>query len=68
MVANLDTIIKGASTFRAYLPDDMTHCIVPYDEFYTTEVGGVKLTDWLSDMIADKPVKNVRCNKCVPAQ
>ena len=68
MVANMDSIIKDAKTFRAYLPDDKTHCIVPYDEFYTTEVGGVKLTDWLFDMLADKPIKNVRCSKCVPAK
>lgn len=66
MVKSMDDLIKGATSFRAYVAPGKKHCIIPYDEFYTVSVGGTKLVDWLADMVAGKPVKSVRCASCTP--
>lgn len=67
MVASVDTIIKQAPTFRAFMLDGKKHCILPYKELYTYSVNGVKLVDWLTDMVNDKPIQTQRCATCVPA-
>ena len=66
MVQSVDSIIKAAPTFRAFMPDGKKHCIIPYAELYTYEVNGVKLIDWLTDWVNDKAVSNQRCKTCVP--
>lgn len=66
MVSSIDTIIKGASTFRAFLAEGNKHCIIPYPELYTVQVDGTKLIDWLRDLVDDKPVSTLRCAACVP--
>jgi hypothetical protein len=66
LLSSIDSIIKRAPTFRAYLAPGTKHCIIPYDEFYTVSVGGTKLVDWLADLVAGKPVKTLRCPTCLP--
>ena len=66
MTKSMDGIIKAAPTFRAFMPEGTKHCIIPYAELYTYSVNGVKLIDWLTDWINDKPAKSQRCKTCVP--
>lgn len=67
MIASVDSIIKTAPGFRAFLDEGDKHCIIPYKELYTAEVNGKKLVDWLQDMVDDKPIQNERCATCVPS-
>lgn len=67
MKANVKEIETASPSFRAFLPDGTQHCILPYDNFYTMEAGGTKLTDWLAAAVGDKPVENASCpNGCAP--
>ena len=66
MVSSIDTIMSDAPSFRAYLAEGKQHCIIPFKEFYTTQVKGKKLVDWLADMVDDQPVQSQRCTACVP--
>jgi len=66
MKDSIDAIIKGAKSFRAFLTSGNSHCIIPYDELYTAESNGIKLIDWLTDMVNDKPIQSQRCSLCVP--
>ena len=40
------------------------HTLVRDDGFYTMEVGGVGLTDWVSDVVAGEDVADVHCEEC----
>ncbi len=62
MQANLAEISASAPGFRYYLAPDYKHCILPYPELYTVEVGGTKLVDWISSVVNDEPVEDISCN------
>ena len=64
MKASIATIQGAAPNFRAYLAGGEQHCIIPAPNFYASEANGVKLTEWLSSIAADKPVDNVSCSEC----
>jgi Pectinacetylesterase len=66
MKANVKATAEGAPNFRAYTAEGEQHCILPFDNFYTVETGGTKLTTWLSDMVNDRPVANASCEGCAP--
>ena len=66
MLASVDQIISDAPTFRAFVTEGTEHCVIPYDRFYTTEVNGKRLVDWLGELVAGKPVETQRCAACVP--
>jgi hypothetical protein len=34
------------------------------DAFYTETVAGVKLVDWVTDLVEGTPVTDVRCTDC----
>lgn len=65
MKANVAAASKSPN-FRAFLPEGEQHCILPYDNFYSVEAGGKKLTEWISDMINDRPVATEACPGCAP--
>ena len=46
--------------FASYIAQGEQHCIIPYSNFYDAQVGDVRLTDWLRDML-DGPVASVSC-------
>lgn len=60
-----ETRIEAAGVDQASFtaPGD-EHTLVRSDEFYTMEVGGVSLVDWVAAMIAGEPVDDVRCEVC----
>lgn len=66
MKASVKTIEGTSPGFHAFLAEGEQHCILPYNNFYTVEAGGKKLTQWLSDMVNDKPVTSAYCEGCSP--
>jgi hypothetical protein len=60
----MKAIKDAAPTFRDYIAPDSKHCILPYDEFYSVEVGGKKLVDVVTDYVGDKAIDNVECTDC----
>ncbi|CAN5859350.1 pectin acetylesterase-family hydrolase [soil metagenome] len=61
MQASLATIRAGASNFTSFTddlkkagdpPNATQHCAIIYDDLYTAEQGGVKLTDWLTTLLS----------------
>ena len=61
MQANLAAIEAGAPSFRDYTAADYQHCIIGESDFYTREVNGVLVKDWIADIVNDKPVEDVSC-------
>jgi hypothetical protein len=61
MEASIAEIEERALNFDSFLAPGEQHCILPYDNFYTVESNGVKLTDWLKDKIEGKAISSVVC-------
>lgn len=61
MNENVGEIAGTTPNFASYLAGGDEHCILPRDEFHTVESGGVKLVDWLGEMVAGKPPADVVC-------
>ena len=64
LAAHLSSIHAAAPNFRSYTPSGDLHCILPRPQFYTTEVDGLKLTDWVQALADGKPVTSVKCETC----
>jgi hypothetical protein len=48
----------------SYIAPGNDHGALQYKSFYTEEVNGQKLLDWVTKLIEDKPVADVHCHKC----
>jgi len=68
MLESMENIKKSAPNFRSYVAPGKKHCIIPYPEFYKVTSNGVRLVDWIKNMIDGKEVKNVKCKEenCAP--
>ncbi|HEU4537676.1 MAG TPA: pectin acetylesterase-family hydrolase, partial [Polyangiaceae bacterium] len=66
MKANVGATQASSPQFRSFVAGGRQHCILPHDNFFTVEAGGTKLTTWLADMVADKPLANAACEGCAP--
>jgi len=64
MYEKIETIIDGAPNFRSYIAGGDKHVVLPYPEFYTYEVDGVRLRDWVADIANGEPVETVHCTAC----
>jgi hypothetical protein len=64
LATHLTSIHQAAPNFRSYTPSGDLHCILPRSQFYTTEVAGVKLTDWVQALADGEPVGSVKCETC----
>jgi hypothetical protein len=58
--ANLDEIRANNPRFRAYNAPGDEHTILLARQFYTLTVDGVRIRDWVADLIAGKDVRNVQ--------
>jgi len=54
--------------FRSFIAPGAYHCILPYPNFYTVESGGMKIVDWLTQVVLDQPVSNLTCGDQCDAQ
>lgn len=53
----------GVNLFSYTAPGD-DHTALTNDRFYTTEVDGQTLVDWVADLVAGEPVEDVQCEEC----
>ena len=51
----------------SYIAPGDDHGALQYDSFYTEEVNGEKLVDWVTRLIEGEPVDDVHCKKCTAA-
>lgn len=61
--ANIEA--AGVNQFSFTAPGD-SHTLIQTDEFYSMEVGGVRLVDWLAGVVAGEEVDDVHCTECEP--
>jgi acetyl esterase/lipase len=64
MRASLRDIQDAAPNFRAFVAEGEQHCILPAANFYDSEAGGKKLSEWMSDMVNDRPLDSRTCETC----
>jgi len=57
-------IIESTPNYLNFQAPGEQHCIIVQPNFYTVESNGVKLVDWLSDLIDGEPVENITCTDC----
>jgi Pectinacetylesterase len=53
----------GVNLLGYTAPGD-NHGVLPYEKFYTEEVNGEKLVDWVTRLVAGEPVDDVHCTEC----
>ena len=53
--------LKELPNYRSYLACGGEHCALPTYEFYSLEVDGVRLRDWVADLAAGKDVSCPAC-------
>ena len=64
MAANEAAIEAAGVVQHSFTAPGTEHTLVRGDEFYDMEVGGVRLSDWVADVIAGEDVADVRCEEC----
>ncbi|MFE6968350.1 pectin acetylesterase-family hydrolase [Isoptericola sp. NPDC057653] len=65
--ANEERIEAAGVPVHSYTAPGAGHGIFEFDAFYTTEVDGVRLVDWIADLVGDDPPADVRCADCSAA-
>lgn len=53
MAASVAAILASSPNFTAYTAEGTDHCVINKPEFYTTEVGGVRLSDWVRRLASE---------------
>jgi hypothetical protein len=60
-----ETRIEGAGVdLLSYVAPGDEHTVVGDAEFYTEEVDGQALVDWVTKLIEREPVDDVHCDEC----
>jgi hypothetical protein len=62
--SNLVEISNALPTFRSYTITGDAHSLLLWDPFYETEVDGVRLRDWVADLVAGEEIPSVMCEEC----
>jgi hypothetical protein len=62
--ANEAAIEKTGVVLRSYTAPGHGHGILEWPRFYSLEVNGEKLVDWVRRLIERKPVADVHCHRC----
>ena len=70
MQQKLTELTSAIPNFSIYVAGGASHCILPYDHFYTTETAGVKFHDWVAGQLAGEDTGDVICDiasgECLP--
>ncbi len=64
MLESVAEIEDRAPNFCSYTTGDDYHCIVTRDRLYDEEVDGVRLIDWIGDLLAGDGGASVACEEC----
>lgn len=62
--ANEAAIEAAGVVLHSYTAPGQGHGILEFEAFYTLEVNGVKLVDWVKSLIAGEPLDDVHCDEC----
>jgi hypothetical protein len=62
--ANEAAIEAAGVQLHSYTASGADHQIFEPDKFYEIKVNGVRLVDWLGELIGDDPPADVHCEKC----
>jgi pectinacetylesterase len=60
----ISSLTANLPNFRAYQSWGNIHGITNVDDFYAYQVKGVRLRDWLADLLAGKTPRSVICSSC----
>jgi hypothetical protein len=61
MQASVAKIAASTPSFRSYMAPGTQHCIINWPNFYQMTSDGVRLVDWIDDVIAGRDVPSVSC-------
>lgn len=64
LLANHADIRAEVDNFRAYVAGGDSHTILGRPEFYTFQVNGVRIRDWVAKLAAFEDVPDVTCQTC----
>jgi hypothetical protein len=64
--SNEQLVEDGGVDLHTYVAPGTDHTVVQKPAFYTEEVGGTKLVDWVTQLLGDDPPGDVRCTECGP--
>ncbi len=64
--ANEKAIEAAGVRLHSYTAPGADHQLFERGKFYTIKVRGVRLVDWLGDLIGTKPPADVHCDRCDP--
>ncbi len=67
LAENEADIDAGISNYHSYVAPGTVHTILLRPEFYTYEVGGTKIRDWVAALAVGDPVSDVHCGDCEQA-
>lgn len=62
--ANETRINHAGVNIRGYIAPGDAHTVLSDEAFYTETVNGEPLADWVTDLIAGRPVTDVHCRQC----
>ncbi|OHV28048.1 hypothetical protein BCD49_38425 [Pseudofrankia sp. EUN1h] len=51
---------------HSYTAPGDDHGIFEFDKFYEISVNGIRLVDWLKELVTSEPPDDVHCDKCAP--
>lgn len=54
---------SGVDLF-SFIAPGAGHTVLSQDAFYTEEVAGEALVDWVTDLVEERPVDDVHCERC----
>jgi hypothetical protein len=60
----LDSLTAMLPSFRSFVVDGSDHGLLRTDAFYSYEADGVRLRDWVQDLVDERPVVSHRCREC----
>jgi len=64
MLASTGRIIENTPNYRNFRAPGEQHCIILQENFYEVESNGVRLVEWLQDLVDGEDVENVACTDC----
>ncbi len=64
MQATLKTLETDLPNFRGYQAWGSDHCVINTSAFYILQVNGLRVRDWVADLLNAQPVANVTCKDC----
>jgi hypothetical protein len=62
--ANYGDISAAVGNFRSYTAGGKAHAMLVLPEFYTYQVDGMLLRDWITALAAGEDVEDVMCSEC----